>query len=190
MKQRRLVAMIAGGAIAAATLSVAPSAQAADTTATFTLANAGFLSISVPTGTVDLGTATSTFLSGVQASGKLGDTTVTDNRNSLRGWQVTADSTDFVNGTDNVGEANVTIDAGTPTAQTVTGLFVPTPGGTKGTGNGGVIGTTPSSLVTLLTNPLNTNNAVTYSPTITITVPAGLPDGTYTGTITQTVTGL
>lgn len=204
MNPRKLIATAAGVALLAGGL-LAPAASAAETggtVTTFTLTN-GFLSISVPTGDnttpVSLGAADATLLSGVQASGSLGDTTVTDERNSTTGWTVTASSTDFTQILDGSGLAPVTADTVAasnvgiviPTASIVVNggevlggtLFTPTAGTTGAAG--GAIGNTVADLSTILT-ALDTTNSVKYNPTITVTVPADTANGTYRATVTQT----
>ena len=196
MKHRSLLALAAGTVATALLAPMAHAATTADTQATFTLTG-GFLSISAPAGPVDLGAAGTSLLAGVQASGSLGATTVTDDRNSLTGWDVSASSTDFVEqgvgATGNVDAANVQISI--PAASVVANatnlgggtLFTPTAGTTGDVG--GAIGQTPLTLNGLL-GVLNTTNTVTYEPDVTVSVPADTPDGTYLGTITQTVAAL
>lgn len=195
MKHRKLL-VLAAGTVASALLAPMAQASTAETQATFTLSG-GFLSISAPAGPVGLGAAETTLLAGVQATGTLGETTVTDDRNSLTGWDVSASSTDFVQqgegATGNVDAANVdiSIPVGTVVANATNlgggVLFTPTAGTTGDVG--GTIGQTPLTLDGLL-GLLNTTNTVTYEPDVTVTVPADTPDGTYLGTITQTVAAL
>lgn len=205
MNLRKAFAVGAGLATAATMLLAAP-AQAGDTAVTFTLQN-GTLSVAVASpGSVDLLTKTpSGALS--QFTGNLLPTTVTDNRNSTLGWTAYAYSTDFSNGgtgaTNTITKSNINITVSAAEVLTVggiskiatSGLFVPTPGGANGnaTHGSGVAGGSICQLAGgvlggLLGGSLVTaNNSTTYTPLLTVTVPANTNDGTYTGTVSQTV---
>lgn len=207
MNTRKVLAGVAGLAATASLLFNAAPAKAADTGVTFTLQQ-GTLSIAVASpGTIDLGTKTP---SGVlsQFSGNLLATTVTDSRNSTVGWTAYASSTDFTKsgGTagDTIDNANVNISVSAASALTVggvdklatSGLFVPTPNGANGdaTHGSGVAGGSIAQLVgnvlatDVLTSSLVTaNNATTYTPLLTVTVPANTNSGTFSGTVSQTV---
>lgn len=164
----------------AATVGVAGSAGAADsadTTTTFTLTGGG-LSIDAP-GSKNLGSvATGT----MTIQGELGSITVVDNRGRLNAtWTANASATDFKTGG---GTAAETIPANTvfydpglvaDSASPVTGAFVGTPK-TLGT-----------SLLPVFTGTTVGNNTATWTPEITINVPAQAVVGTYTGTITHSV---
>lgn len=90
MKTRKLIATVAGGALLAGVLATPAMADSGSTTVTFTL-NTGGLEIAAPAGPAALAADAST----VEFSGTLGDTTVTDNRNSTAGWVASAYSSDF-----------------------------------------------------------------------------------------------
>lgn len=202
-----VVAMSAGGLLAAA-----PAHAAGDTAVTFTL-NAGTLSIDVANAAVDFQTVTpDAVLSTV--SGNLSDTTVTDNRNSLAGWTAYASSTAFAR-TDGpatdipAANVNIAIPATAIVSSTLRGVsnasigtaFVPTTGtagnATHGTNNdiaGGALGTLAGSDLSAVLSGLTggllggtSNNSLTYTPKLTVTIPAGQASGVYTGTVTQTV---
>jgi hypothetical protein len=195
-----VIAVLGAGLVA----PTAANAAAGSSSATITVAN-GLLSISVPDtsgGAVAL-TTSSNSLTGYTISGNLGSTSVTDNRNSTTGWTAYANSSAFAQtdpgGTGSIAATNVNIQV--PASQVLTQavgavsitqgvgtqLFVPTAGvnGT-GSGQGGSIGTATTNLATLVGSGLIANNAVTYNPKVTVTVPPNTPDGTYVGTITQT----
>lgn len=91
MKNRKLIATVAGGALLAGVLAGPAMADTGSTTVTFTL-NTGGLEIDTPVANAALATAAST----VNFTGALGETTVTDNRNSTVGWVASAFSTDFL----------------------------------------------------------------------------------------------
>ena len=94
MRKHIAALVIAGTALAG--VVVAPSAQAAETTATFTL-DGGDLSISAPASAeLSAGTATGS----ASLSGLLGSVIATDERGELLGqWTATAAATDFTTGT-------------------------------------------------------------------------------------------
>ena len=207
MNPRKALASVAGVAITASSLLLAaPSAQAADTAVTFNLQQ-GALSIAVDApGSVDLGTVNA---SGAlsQFSGNLLPTTVTDNRNSTLGWTAYAYSTDFTTGDglggNKIAKANVNISVSAASALTVggvskiatTGLFVPTPGGANGDAThgssvaGGSIAVLAGNVLSTLLNGtlVTANSSTTYTPSLTVTVPADTNNGVYTGTVSQTV---
>lgn len=214
MKIRSLVAGAAAATMALGMLA-APAAHAApgDTAVTFTL-NAGTLSIAVSNGTVDLGTVTpDTVLSTV--GGDLASATVTDNRNSLAGWNAYSYSTAFARtggGATDIPAANVNIAipaastlsanlrGGALTTNQIGTIFVGNAAGvagnaTHGAGvSGGSIGVLSGSSLTTLLGGLpggllggTSNNTLTYTPRVTVTIPAGQAAGVYTGTVYQTV---
>lgn len=214
MKIRFLAATAAAVAMALGVLA-APAAQAApgDTAVTFTLNN-GTLSIAVSTGTVDLGTVMpDTVLSTV--GGDLSSATVTDNRNSLAGWNAYAYSTAFARtggGATDIPAANVNIAipvtstlaanlrGGALTTNQIGTIFTGNASGvagnaTHGAGvSGGSIGVLSGSSLTTLLGTLSggllggtSDNTLTYTPRVTITIPAGQAAGVYTGTVYQTV---
>jgi hypothetical protein len=176
---------------------------AGDTQVTFNLVNGG-LSIQV-SGTQIAGLGDKT-PNGVTSTitGNLVSTSVTDTRNSLSGFTVSSNCTDFSDGSGHtIGKANVNVavSAGNITAITVggssvsspssAGLFVPQPGGATCGSSASPLGQSVggSVLTGLITSlgVVSANNVVTYTPSITVTVPPSTPDGTYTSVVTQTV---
>lgn len=211
MKNRKLIAAVAGGALLAGVLATPAMAAEGSTDATFTLAN-GALSITAPVPTapataVSIDGWSQDFLAeGTSVSGELGTTTVTDERNVTSGWSVSASSTAFeqvVGGllVDTVPASAVGIkiqpslitDVVVGTVSRLNdGIFSAT-GGTTGDVAGAIgnlDGAALGTLVSSLTDPLlsqNANNQVTFDPTVTVTVPPDTADGAYTATVTQTV---
>ena len=148
-----------------------------NTPATFTLMS-GSLSISVPTGPVDLGSAATTASS---LSGQLGTVTVTDGRGLLVAtWSATVSSTDFTTGTatthETVTKSNIAYSAGAATSTTGIGVF--TPGVLANLSSAGTAGAWTVGVG---------NNSASWNPTINVTIPAGSVTGTYSGTITHSV---
>jgi hypothetical protein len=107
--------------------------------------------------------------------------TVTDGRGALAAtWTASAASTDFTTGaasaSETIAKANVTYLAPLPTV--ASGTVVPVTAGPKVLDQSRTVVTAASIIG---------NNQVTWSPTITITLPAQAVAGTYTGTITHSI---
>ncbi len=165
-----LTAAVLGSLIAATT------AQAADTTATFTI-TAGALTITAPA-SADLGAVA---VGAESIDGQLGSVTVTDTRGVLVGeWAATVVGTDFTTGGGTPGETVPSIDvsysSGSATSTTGVGTFTPGPGGILNVPRVAFTGT-----------GLTGGNSATWNPTLAITLPFSAPAGTYSGTITQSV---
>jgi hypothetical protein len=163
---------------AAVTASAAAAAGASTgpTTVTFTVAT-GSLSITTPDA-VSFGTAA---VGAPSVSGPLGTVTVSDSRSGiLRGWTATVSSTDFLTGTgtgnQDIAASNVSYSPGLATGTSGAGTFLP--------GSGGAL----SSAKTAFTASLESGSTtVSWSPTVTVTLPSNTAAGTYTGTITHSV---
>ena len=196
MARHKLLA-VAGAVLTTAALGASPafaaggcsSNCAATTNVTFTVAAGSGLSISVPnTNTVDLGTASSHVL-GTTASGALRSTTVTDTRGALLGaWTVTVTNSAFTGSGTAAGEtlaannASMYIDA-VASLTDVVGLAA-----------GGLIPTSAALQVTpvqsggtLLAGTTTGSGSITYTPGVSINVPAATVAGVYSGSVTQTV---
>ncbi len=174
-------------AAATSALALAAPAQAADTPVTFTLTTTGALSIAAPTSEVTL-TGSALSLTGTVVSAALGATTVTDGRASLlHNVTVTMSASDFVqkdagnNVVATIAKGAATGYSGAATGGTLTSLFVPTTAVTPAS-IGGTGGATIGTVVGLIGS-----GTVTYSPTVSVAVPATAVAGVYTGTISQTV---
>jgi hypothetical protein len=168
MRKVLLVATMAGALTVAAT----PPAGAA-TTATFTL-TAGALSISAPTGSVSLGSqVASTGVSTI--SGSLGVVTVTDQRGGTTAWTASVISTAFIPTAGPADPAsNVSYGAG---VVTVTPTVVAT-----------VLAASDLTGVTTVVTGASTGiSTASWSPTISVIVPANYAPGVYSATITHSV---
>ena len=195
--RKRLAAALATGVVGLGVLGAAPAVAAggcssncaATTNVTFDLGSSSGLSISVPSNNdVDLGDATSNVL-GTSVAGALRSTTVTDTRGSLlAAWTVTVSNTAFTGSGTAAGEtlpankASMYID-GVTTLANVVGLAA-----------GGLIPTSAALSVapvasggTLLAGTTTGSGNITYTPGVSISIPAATVAGTYAGSVTQTV---
>lgn len=165
-------ALFIGGA-SVLTLAVPAFAATAPGTPVTVEVTGGALTISAPTGSVDLGSVvTSGSIQTVSAL--LGNVVVTDNRASTAGWTATASGTDFI-GPQTISGASVVYT--TPQA-TVTGPATVTPS-TQSSLN-------PGGRVQDATN-VGGNNTATWDPTIAVPIPANALAGTYNASITHSV---
>ena len=178
---RRLIALLV--VALALTAFVGAPARAADTgttSATLTIGGGG-LNVSVPTGTVNLGTVTPGTLA---ATGQLGNVTVADTRGALDAiWTASVTSTEFALTSATVASERIaksairySSGAGTPATTLTVGAFVPS---------------VLASLETTATAGTWAgvgSNSVTWNPTITFTLLNSQVAGTYSGTITHSVT--
>jgi hypothetical protein len=155
---------------------LAPTANAADTTVSFTLSS-GSLAINAPL-TANLTGATLSLL-GATASGQLGTTTVTDSRGGLVHVDtVNMSSGNFTDATsDVINASNVTGYSGNATVNGV-GVAAPTAAGLPLSGAG-----SPILVISGVTGAIS----ATFNPTVSVSIPSNAVPGTYQGTITQTV---
>jgi hypothetical protein len=181
--------LLAGPAFAAGGCS---SNCSASTNVTFSLGSSSGLSVSVPSNAdVDLGSATSSIL-GTSVSGSLHPTTVTDTRGQiLAAWTVTVSSTGFTGSGTAAGQtlapgnATMYLDTVSTLLNVValaTGGLVPTSAALQATPV-----TLSSGGGTLLAGTTTGSGAITYTPDISVSIPASTVAGTYTGAVTQTV---
>jgi hypothetical protein len=177
----------------------------ADTPVTFSVTSIGTLNITAPTATDDLGfaqsssTSTTTLGTGIN----FGAVTVTDYRsNDPSPWVASVSSTDFTS-TPVLGGTTDTIPASAATYG-IPAITADLPSGLPLAGNAGAPGSitndtiavdapspfalsnTPAAVVTEA--GADGDNAATWSPTLTVTVPVDATVGTYSGTITHSVT--
>ncbi len=162
--------------VASAALLVLGAGPAmAQTDATFTITGGG-LAISAPAGTVSLGTATAK--AGAQEiSAALGNVTVTDGRGGVAGWVASVISTAFTPVAPAVAVPASAVLYDTP-ASTESGTSTVTAQDAVGP-----VGVMPVQTATLVSGA----NGATWSPTITVTVPAGAMPGVYAATLTHSV---
>jgi hypothetical protein len=171
----KLIHTLGSLAVAGTMLAVLPAGAAmaddtGDTTATFTLSG-GSLDV-----TPSLNAGLTNGTPGVASvSGSLGALGVSDSRGSIAGWVVSAASSTFVDGAGSV-STGVSYDSGDATAATgnVTiasqGLTSITTGAPVATG-------------TLASG----NNTASFTPTLTVALPASALAGDYSGTVTTSV---
>jgi hypothetical protein len=201
MSRRKTIAIVvAAAALGTSGLLASPafavsgcsSNCSASTNVTFSLGASSGLSVSVPSNAdVDLGSATSNIL-GTTASGSLHPTTVTDTRGQLlAAWTVTVSSTGFVGSGTAAGQslaasrATMYLDAVSTLTNVValaTGGLLPTSFASQATPV-----TLSSGGATLLAGTTTGSGNITYTPDISISIPANTVAGTYSGAVTQTV---
>lgn len=178
MKHRRIITALAGTALTLAV--VAPSADAADTDATFTVTSTGSLGITVPASTVNLGSVTA---GSTTFAPSLGTVTVTDTRAALEAiWTATATGTHFDLQT--AGADPTDPNQRVPNTA-VTYSAVPTV-----VSGGGTATPTASTLDGLLSKVAYVgvgSNEVTWNPKLTMVLLPTQVAGTYKGTITHSV---
>ena len=171
----RLLIGVTAAVVALAT--VMPPATAQETTpATFTVTG-GSLSISVPSGSADLGSRANTVLAGA-ISGPLGQVQVNDARSPAAGsgWVASVISTTF------------TPPTGTAIAASAVGYTVGSitkVGTATYTANNppNLSGVAPAVTATGITG----DNSATWNPTISVAIPGGMAAGVYSATITHSV---
>jgi hypothetical protein len=136
----------------------------------------GGLSISAPTGSVDLGSVAASSNTQV-VSNSIGTIRVTDTRAGTAGWVATVGATDFT------GPQNISVS--TP------GSVTYAPGQATVTGTANVTPTNENHLYP--TSPVQTatgvsgSNTAAWSPVIAVTIPASALIGQYSTTITHSV---
>lgn len=181
---RQPLALAAAAALAASTAVVLAGPASASTGVTFVVSGSGTLSVSEPSTTADLGTATPS-PTGTVVSGHLGSTTVTDNRASIAGWTVKISSTDFTDSATHTILASKAVAyllaSDTPTVQ---GVVVPTAGTYVSPATGLALSNSGQNFITATATG---SNSTTYNPSMQITIDSSVIAGTYTGTVTQTV---
>lgn len=160
---------VIGVTIALVPVSGASAADTGDTTATFTLAG----------GSLDVTPAANAALTdgapgAASVTGSLGTVGVSDTRGSTAGWVMSAGATTFVDGAGSV-STGVSYDSGTATS---TGVVTPT-----STGPTSIAVVAPVAAGTLASG----NNTASYTPDLTVSLPASALAGDYTGTVTTSV---
>jgi len=167
---KKVVAAILTGAMLSI-VALAPAAHAADTTTTFEL-EGGSLIIDSPE-TANLGTADT---GDDSLDGSLGENTVTDARGVTLGWVANVSSSSFVGSTGTTILASQAAYA--PGDVSSDGIVTAT------AGDGGAMAA-PQLAVTA--TEASGNNTATWTPQVTVTLPAEALAGVYTATITHSV---
>ena len=174
-------AYLLAGAVTTMVAGWSPMAGAApgDTSATFSI-TAGTLGISVPSGTVNLGSLGAGSAS--FANRPLGNVTVTDDRGALLAtWVATVSSTDFATGAGSTDEtvlkSAISYSSGSPvTGSTGTGTFVP----------GTLASMTTPGTAAAWTAGVG-NNTQVWNPQLSFTLLPTQVAGTYSGTISHSL---
>jgi hypothetical protein len=173
MRSRRILVIVVAAGATILTLGPVGSASAADTgdtTATFTLAG-GSLDV-----TPAAGAALTNGAPGAgSVSGSLGAVGVSDTSGSTVGWVLSAGSSTFVGDAGSV-STGVSYNSGAATAST--GTVTPTTAGATS-----ITAVAPVAAGTLA----NGNNTASYTPTLTVDLPASALAGDYEGTVTTSV---
>ncbi|MER5625712.1 hypothetical protein ABT061_32205 [Streptosporangium sp. NPDC002544] len=192
MSKSRLGIVLMGAASVTAAMMVAPPAQATtcpasttcSTTVNFTVTAPDGLTITVPAGPVNVGSAAP----GGQISGQLGVITVSDQRAALSAtWvaSVVAATGGFTTGGGTAAETipnpDVLYWSGAATSTTGTGTFVP------GQANAAAAQSLDTSRTAFSKTSGSGDNSAAWNPTIVINVPAQAVAGTYTGTVNHSV---
>lgn len=173
---RRLVLAAASGLLTLG-LVLPASAATSGITPTSLDVTGGAISITVPTGPVDLGTTVNS-VQGSTIVGALGEVQVEDARGAPAGsaWVATAISTAFTPAGATIAASFVGYTAG-PITQVGTAVYA----ANNPTDLTGAVAVVSASGITGV-------NSATWTPNIDIRVPGGAIVGEYTGTITHSVT--
>lgn len=162
---------------------LASPAQAADTTATFTLTAGGGLALTAPATSALTGGATG---ASATTPTQMGNIVVSDTRGALLGsWTASVTSTDFTTGAASAAEtiAKANADYWSGAAISPTGTAVRVPGQPLAANKV----TLASSGTAFSASGVTGNGTTTWNPTVGVTIPAAAVAGTYTGTITHSV---
>ena len=161
---------VAGTVLALVPVGSAMAADSGDTTATFTLAG-GSLDVTAAAGAA----LTDGAPGAASVSGSLGAVGVSDTRGSTAGWVMSGASSTFVDGAGSV-STGVSYNSGAATGST--GTVTPT-----STGATSITAVAPVAAGTLASG----NNTASYTPDLTVALPASALAGDYTGTVTTSV---
>lgn len=169
MKKLRTIGIIT---VAGALLVLGPvgSATAADTTTTFTLEGGSLgvtAAVSAPLNNGAPGAPSVT--------GSLGAVDISDTRGSTAGWVISAASTTFVDGAGSI-STGVSYNSGAATST-----------GTVTAGSAGVVGLTTVAATVATGTLASGNNTASYTPNLTVSLPADALAGSYSGTVTTSV---
>ncbi|GAB2453518.1 hypothetical protein ACWDTT_02475 [Streptosporangium sandarakinum] len=167
-----------------ATAGTCPASTTCSTTVTFTVTAPDGLTITVPSGPVNIGSGAP----GGQISGQLGSITVSDQRATLAAtWtaSVVAATGGFTTGggtaPETIPNTAVLYWSGAATGTTGSGTFVP------GQANAAAAQSLDLSRTAFSKTTGSGANSATWNPTVVINVPAGAVAGVYTGTVNHSV---
>ena len=173
----RTKAILIMSTICALTVATAVPVVAAEDTPVSVTLTGGALSITVPTGSVDLGHRVNTVEEGT-ISGSLGEVQVLDARSAAAGagWVVSVISTAFT----------------PPSGPTIGAAEVGyTVGNISKVGTATYVANNPVALdgavAAVTATGITGDNSATWNPTINVTVAGGMVANVYTGTITHSV---
>ena len=163
------IVAVAGALLVLGPVGSAMAADTGDTTATFTLAG----------GSLDVTPAASAALTNgtpgaASVSGSLGVVAVSDTRGSTAGWIMSAASSTFIG----AGSSSTGVSYNSGAATATTGTVTPT--------SGGVTSITAEAAVAAGTLASG-NNTASYTPTLTVALPASALAGDYEGTVTTSI---
>jgi hypothetical protein len=161
---------VAGLVLAVVPAGAAQAAGTGDTTATFTLAG-GSLDVTPAVGAA----LTDGAPGAASVSGSLGPVGISDTRGSTAGWVMSAASTTFVDGAGSV-STGVSYSSGAATAST--GTVTPTTTGATSITAGAPVAAGEAA---------SGNNTASYTPMLTVALPASALVGDYAGTVTTSV---
>ncbi|MEV0201217.1 hypothetical protein [Nonomuraea sp. NPDC050691] len=177
-----VAAMVTGVTARPAPADTCPASTTCDTTVQFAVTTGPGLAVTVPGGTVGLGTGAP----GDQLSRHLGPITVSDGRAALDAtWVATVSGTGFTtgggSGAETIPAGAISYWSGPATSTTGAGVFVP--------------GQPDAASAEHLYAPYTAfskvsgagSNSATWDPTIVVDIPGDAVAGTYTGTIRHSV---
>jgi hypothetical protein len=180
MRVGRALTVLAAAAVSA-TVGPACASTTGNTATTFSVTG-GTLAITVPTSTVNLGSASP----GAQITAQLGTVQVTDARALLTAaWTSSVTSTSFTTGggtgPETIANSSASYWSGPTTTTTGSGTFTP------GQANSAAAVTLAASRTAFTLTAGAGDNSASWNPTLSISVPAAAVVGTYTGTVTHSV---
>lgn len=188
---RKALALGTAAASLAGMVAFAAPAGAEATAVNFTLTGGGLSLTDASNAAVTLNSAAlSVGASTVTAA--LHATTVTDNRGQLLGnWKVQVSGSDYVNPSATAGytipkaNGSMFIDVADATALVGTGGMVTT-GVATSANKASLAAVAAGSEPTLVSGTTAGTGSLTYTPSLSVTIPAQATAGTYSGTVTQT----
>lgn len=193
---RKALALGTTAALVGLAIAAAP-ASAQTTEATFTLTGDGLSLTVTGDATVPVNLSSSTLIGSTTVGGPLRATTVTDKRGALLGsWKVQVTGSDWVTGASTAAttddftipkaNADMYIDAADLTALAPTGGMVVTEAALTANKANLAAPVAPATGVTLVAGTTAGSGDLTYTPSLTVAIPAEAIAGTYSGSVVQT----